>query len=87
MVVGTDTFIIGKGTTPVCGGGMEMALAAEGGSQSFVHPADNIKSTLVLCCPMIRADMLSLQPRLNFLAKIQQSTFSRKHISAAQCRR
>jgi hypothetical protein len=37
MAVETDTFIIGEGATPVCGGRMEMTLAAEGGSQSFVH--------------------------------------------------
>jgi hypothetical protein len=63
MAVGTDTFIIGKGATPVCGGGMEMALVAEGGSQSFVHPADNIKSTLVLCCPIICAHHVSNNSR------------------------
>jgi hypothetical protein len=37
MAVETDIFIIGKGATPVCGGRMEMALAAEGGSQSFIQ--------------------------------------------------
>jgi hypothetical protein len=55
MAVETDTFIDGKGATPICGGGMEMVKVAEGGSHSFIHSADHIKSTLVLCCPIICA--------------------------------
>jgi hypothetical protein len=37
MAVETDTFIDGKGATPICGGGMEMVKVAEGGSHSFIH--------------------------------------------------